>query len=151
MSTKLRVLYMEDNADSREMVTYLMKNSDIDIATVNTVEEAEQLALSADFDVFLLDGIIPFKNSLALCRRLRAYAPDTPILFYSAFAGTNDIAQGLEAGADEYLIKPYSGDLTQILWKAASKSTVTTRQRSITASQSASNHSNESSPQSAAA
>ena len=129
MSTKLRVLYMEDNADSREMVTYLLEDADIDIATANTIDEAESMALAGEFDVFLLDGIIPFTNSLAFCRRLRAHAPDTPILFYSGFASTNDIAQGLEAGANEYLVKPYSGDLPQTLWQAAGPSQA--RNRSI--------------------
>jgi DNA-binding response OmpR family regulator len=120
---------MEDNADSRAMVTYLMKNSDIAIAIAKTIDEAESMALSDPYDVFLLDGIIPFKNSLALCRRLRAHAPETPILFYSAFAGPNDIAQGLEAGANDYLIKPYSGDLIQTLWQAANQSQATKRSK----------------------
>ena len=124
MPIKLRVLYMEDDADTRDMVNCLMEKSDIVIKTAESVKEAERMATSDEFDIFLLDGMIPFQNSLALCQRLRTLAPGTPVLFYSGFAGTQDIARGLGAGAIDYLVKPYAGDLKKVLWQAAAKSSV---------------------------
>lgn len=119
MPTKLRVLYMEDDADAQELVAYLLESLSIDVAIVETVEEAESMAVSENFDIFLLDGILPFDNTLAFCQRLRAYAPEAPIIFYSAFATKNDINAGLNAGANHYVTKPFFGDLTEILLKAA--------------------------------
>lgn len=119
MSTKLRVLYMEGDADARKLITYLLEPSHIYTAIAETISEAESMAFLDDFDVFLLDGITPFDKSLAFCRKLRAYAPQTPILFYSCYAAADEIRQGLEAGANHYLIKPYPGDLSQILFQAA--------------------------------
>ena|SRR5690606_34244184 len=132
MPIKLRVLYMENDADTRDMVNCLMEKSDIIIETVESVREAERMATSAEFDVFLLDTIIPFQSSLALCQRLRTLVPGTPVIFYSGFAGTQDIASGLGAGAIDYLIKPYAGDLTKILWQAAAKSSVYAAHRNLT-------------------
>ncbi|MEP6903132.1 MAG: response regulator, partial [Actinomycetota bacterium] len=52
---------------------------------------------------------------LDLCRRLREYAPQTPILFYSGYVYETDKRSGLEAGANAYLTKPYIDDLTETI------------------------------------
>ncbi|MEO7675091.1 MAG: response regulator, partial [Pyrinomonadaceae bacterium] len=54
-------------------------------------------------------------DSLDLCRQLRQSAPATPIIFYSALGFPSDIRNGLEAGANAYLVKPYSGDLAETI------------------------------------
>ena len=106
-----RVLYAEDNEDSCFMVSIMCELSGIEVVTSKTVGEAWRLAISEHFDLYLLDSRFPEGDGLELCRRLRAYAPHTPILIYSGNAYEADKKNGLAAGANGYLTKPYFGDL----------------------------------------
>jgi DNA-binding response OmpR family regulator len=63
------------------------------------------------FDLYLLDGSLPDLDGFELCRRMREFDPDTPILFFSGAAYVADKKQGIEAGADAYVIKPHLDDL----------------------------------------
>lgn len=117
MEQSIRVLYLEDDEDSVEMVTFMLSLSGIDVVAASTSKEAANLAKTENFDLYLLDGLLPCGNSLELCRELREYAPSTPIVFYSALGFQTDVQKGLEAGATAYLVKPYSGDLSQTILK----------------------------------
>ncbi len=77
-----------------------------------TIARAWQLAQSEHFDLYLLDARFPDGNGFDLCRRLREFAPHTPILFYSGNAYEADKKNGLAAGANDYLTKPYLADLS---------------------------------------
>ncbi|MGI8883116.1 MAG: response regulator transcription factor [Pyrinomonadaceae bacterium] len=110
-SNRHRVLYAEDNADSREMVSMMCDFADMEVVTAETVAEAWQLAQLKHFDLYLLDIRFADGDGLELCRRLREYAPHTPILIYSGNAFEADKKNGLAAGASDYLTKPYIGDL----------------------------------------
>lgn len=105
------VLYAEDNEDSREMVSMMCDFADIEVVTAQTVAEAWQLAQLKHYDLYLLDIRFGDGDGLELCRRLREYAPHTPILIYSCNAYEADKKNGLAAGASDYLTKPYIGDL----------------------------------------
>lgn len=70
------------------------------------------MAQSNHFDLCLLDSQLPDGSGYDLCRRIRALAPDLPVVFYSGHAYETDRQQGLAAGAQEYLIKP--NDLDRI-------------------------------------
>ena len=106
-----RVLYAEDNEDSCLMVSTMCKFADIEVITTETVAGAWQLSQSEHFDLYLLDSRFPDGDGLDLCRRLRKYAPHTPILIYSGNAYESDKKNGLAAGASAYLTKPYMADL----------------------------------------
>ncbi len=110
---KIRVLYLEDDEDSREMVSFTLNLAGMEVIDAVTSEQAWHLAAIQNFDFFLLDGLLPCGNSLKLCSDLRRYAPSTPIAFYSALGFPSDVRNGLAAGADAYLVKPYSGDLAE--------------------------------------
>jgi DNA-binding response OmpR family regulator len=58
------------------------------------------------FDLYVLDASLPDLDGFELCRRMRAFDPDTPILFFSGSAYEADKKRGIEAGADAYVIKP---------------------------------------------
>lgn len=108
---RYRVLYAEDNEDSRIMVSMMCELSGIEVVTAMTIAEAWRSSLSERFDLFLLDLRFPDGDGLELCRRLRsAYGP-TPILIYSGRVYETDKKNGLAAGADGYLTKPYLADL----------------------------------------
>jgi DNA-binding response OmpR family regulator len=106
-----RVLYAEDNEDSCLMVSMMCELSGIEVVTAKTVAEAWRLALSEHFDLYLLDSHFPDGDGLELCRRLRSIFAHTPILIYSGRAFEIDKKNGLAAGADDYLTKPYLADI----------------------------------------
>lgn len=106
-----RVLYVEDNEDSCLMVSMMCELSGIEVVTARTVAEAWRLALSEHFDLYLLDSHFPDGDGLELCRRLRSIFAHTPILIYSGKAFETDKKNGLAAGANDYLTKPYFADI----------------------------------------
>ena len=106
-----RVLYAEDNEDSRRMVSLMCQFADIEVVTAQTITEAWRAAQTAHFDLYLLDIRFSDGDGLELCRRLREHDARTPILIYSGCALETDKEKGLTAGASDYLTKPYLGDL----------------------------------------
>jgi DNA-binding response OmpR family regulator len=115
-----RVLYVENDEDSYLMVSILLEFSNIEVIAAKTVADAWQTIVTESFDLYLLDSRLPDGSGLDLCRRLREYAPHTPILIYSANAFESDKQKGLEAGATAYLTKPYINDLTETIRLAIS-------------------------------
>jgi DNA-binding response OmpR family regulator len=113
-----RVLYAEDNEDSCVMVSLMCKFSGIEVVTTKTVAEAWRMAQSEYFDLYLLDSQFPDGDGLELCRRLREYAPYAPILIYSGSAYEADKKNGLAAGANNYLTKPYLEDIAVTIKQA---------------------------------
>jgi DNA-binding response OmpR family regulator len=111
--TNLRVLYVEDDQDSVDMVEITLRFADIDVYQSSSVDHAWKRALTESFDLYLLDGKVKDGATLGLCGKLHEFAPETPILFYSGLAGQSDIHNGLAAGAKEYLVKPYFGNLAE--------------------------------------
>lgn len=105
------VLYVEDNEDERLMVAMMLGFANIKVITASTVYEAWHSAQITHFDLYLLDLQFPGGDSLDLCRSLRKYFPQTPIVFYSGNAYESDKEKGLAAGANVYLTKPYLDDL----------------------------------------
>lgn len=67
----------------------------------------EKLALQKDYHVILLDVILPLANGLDVCRRIREVRPSVPILMLTALGTTDDKVTGFDAGADDYLLKPF--------------------------------------------
>lgn len=130
---EIRVLYLEDDEDTLEMVRFMLDLSGIEVASATTSDEAERLAKSGRFDLYLLDGLLPSGNSLNLCREMRKFSPSTPVVFYSALGFKEDIAKGLEAGADAYLVKPYSGDLAETILRVIEKAKINRSQVSLAA------------------
>jgi DNA-binding response OmpR family regulator len=110
-----RILFAEDDEDSLDLVSMICELSDIQIVKTRTVAEAWQLAHSHRFDLYLLDSRFPDGDGVELCRRLRSFDSQTPILIYSGNAYEADKKKGLAAGATEYLIKPYFGDLAETI------------------------------------
>lgn len=67
----------------------------------------EKLALNKDYQMILLDIIIPLVNGLELCRRIKSKKPDIPVLMLTALGTTDDKVTGFDSGADDYLVKPF--------------------------------------------
>ena len=101
-----RVLYIEDHEDTRELVTLVLEQKSFEVVTGSTIQSGVALAGSQNFDLYLLDSWLADGSGLDLCRRIREFDQDTPILFYSAAAYEIDRDQAIKSGAQAYLIKP---------------------------------------------
>ena len=75
------------------------------------------MAQAEQFDLYLLDTRFPEGSGLDLCKQLREFSPQTPIVFYSGNAGEPDKAKGLAAGADAYLVKPDSDTVAATIFR----------------------------------
>ena len=117
---RLRVLCVDDDEDSRVMLTTLLKLALIDAKAVGTGAQALSSVQAEAFDVYMLDSRLPDVDGFELCRRLRALDPHTPILFFSGAAYETDKKKGLEAGANAYVIKPDLDGLVRSIKQFAS-------------------------------
>jgi DNA-binding response OmpR family regulator len=70
--------------------------------------EGEDLALTGDYDFIVLDGMLPGRDGFAVCRNIRGERVATPILMLTARDTVEDRVKGLDAGADDYLVKPFA-------------------------------------------
>jgi DNA-binding response OmpR family regulator len=78
-----RVLYVDDDEDSREMLRMLLELRSIETKAVGTAREALSSIQAEHFDLYLLDGWLPDLDGFELCRQMRCYDSHTPILFFS--------------------------------------------------------------------
>ena len=105
---KARILCVEDNRDSREMISALLRQPDLDYEVTAVETAAEALALNGKlkFDLYILDIWLPGMDGVELCRRLRERGVTQPIMFFSAMGvQSKDRDYVLAAGADEFLVK----------------------------------------------
>jgi two-component system phosphate regulon response regulator PhoB len=104
------VLIVEDEPAIQELVAVNLEHAGLRVLRAASAEEALRLLAQALPDVVLLDWMLPGQSGLALARRLRAEARtrELPIIFLTARADEPDRIAGLEAGADDYVVKPFS-------------------------------------------
>lgn len=112
---RLRVLYVEDDRDSYEMMQVMLGLSQILVFPATSIEDALTLAGSDRFDLYLLDSVLPDGSGFSLCRTLRAVDPATPILFYSGSGYPDEIRTAISAGADACITKPHSEKLAETI------------------------------------
>jgi DNA-binding response OmpR family regulator len=105
-----RILYVEDDEDTRELVTCVMKMNNYRIAAAENCHDALMLARSNEFDLYLIDNWIAECSGIDLCEKLREFDPFVPILFYSGAAYEHDKQRAFAAGAQGYLVKPVDND-----------------------------------------
>lgn len=101
-----RVLCVEDDEDSRLMLIALLRSALIEAKAVGTGAQALSSIQTERFDLYLLDSYLPDLDGFDLCRQMRDFDSDTPILFFSGAAYEADKKRGIEAGANAYVIKP---------------------------------------------
>ena len=104
------ILYVEDDKDTRELLTYVLAMKNYKVVAVENYEDAWMVARSSQFDLYLIDNWMSGGSGIDLCKKLREFDPWTPILFYSGAAYERDKQQALDAGAQGYLVKPVDYD-----------------------------------------
>ncbi len=86
------------------------------MTSAQTIATALELSRQRKFDLFLLDSRLPDGSGVDLCKAIRQFDADTPIIFFSAAAYEADKTMALEAGAQEYLTKPARlGELCEVI------------------------------------
>jgi len=100
------VLHIEDDDDTRELVTYVLAEINYRVIGAANGDDALMLARTNDFDLYVIDNWMSGGSGFDLCKKLREFDTRTPILFYSGAAFEGDKQQAFAAGAQGYLIKP---------------------------------------------
>ena len=106
----MRVLVVEDEQKINRAVSQALREEAYAVDSALDGEEGEELALVNEYDLIILDLMLPKKPGMALCRGLREQGIATPILMLTAKDTVEDRVEGLDSGADDYLVKPFHMD-----------------------------------------
>ena len=109
-SQNARILYAEDDEDTRELVTLVLGMQSCQVIATDSHYEVMRLARAEHFDLYLIDNGIPGISGVELCEQLREFDQHTPVLFYSGAAYETDKERALSSGAQGYLVKPADSD-----------------------------------------
>jgi len=104
----MRILIVEDERALREGLTDLLTAADHEVVAVEEGKVAVERGTHESFDLVLLDLMLPDLDGVSVCRRLRRVRPLLPILMLTAKGSEDDKVIGFEAGADDYLTKPFA-------------------------------------------
>jgi DNA-binding response OmpR family regulator len=104
----MRILFVEDDREVADYVSRGLEEENNSVTVSFDGMSALQAAQSSSFDVIVLDVMLPFLDGFEVTRRLRARSITTPILLLTARDTPQDVVRGLDAGADDYLTKPFS-------------------------------------------
>ena len=102
------VLVVEDERRLAQLVRRVLEEEGHTVDVAHDGEEGLQMALEGTHDVIVLDIMLPEINGLDVCKSRRANRVDTPVLLLTALDGVDDRVRGLDAGADDYLPKPFA-------------------------------------------
>jgi DNA-binding response OmpR family regulator len=102
-----RLLLAEDDEGIREPLMRALQREDYAVDAVADGAEAARLGVEDDYDLLVLDIGLPTLDGLEVCRRVRAAHPRVPILILTAQSDELDVVEGLDAGADDYVPKPF--------------------------------------------
>lgn len=106
--TAMRLLLVEDDRDAAEYLRKAFREAGHVVDHAADGEEGLALALDGKYDVLLVDRMLPLRDGLSLVAELRGRGDNTPVLILSALGQVDDRVQGLRAGGDDYLPKPYA-------------------------------------------
>lgn len=101
------ILLVEDDVDYAEVISYTLKRDNHDVIHVDTIKGAVKFCERRVPDLAVLDVLLPDGTGLDLCSALREVHPQLPMLLLSSLDRSTDVIAGLNAGADDYLPKPF--------------------------------------------
>lgn len=103
----MKILVVEDDVLTCEVLVTILTNQNYAAEVANDGEAAWELIQTYDYDLILLDVLLPKLDGISLCRQIRAQGLRVPILLLTGRDSSHDKALGLNAGADDYLVKPF--------------------------------------------
>ncbi|MBB6003164.1 response regulator transcription factor [Arcicella rosea] len=102
-----KILLVEDDFSVVEFLKKGLDEANFEVSVALNGNSAISMASESSFDIILLDIMLPDKNGIEVCSTLRSQGVKTPILFLTALGTSENIALGLNTGADDYLVKPF--------------------------------------------
>ena len=102
----MRILCIEDNEDTRELLTTMLGLSDLEAVAVPAAAEALRLMEGEQFSLYIIDGQLPDVGGLSFCEEIRRVDKTTPVVFFTGKALEADREAALLAGANAYVVKP---------------------------------------------
>ncbi len=106
----MRILIIKDNTRLTENLEHALEQQGYTLDVARSAAEGDEFAVVEHHDLIILDIMVPSRSDVELCRALRRQHVASPILVISALNSTADIVACLDAGADDYLLKPFHSD-----------------------------------------
>src|SRR5689334_21585173 len=104
----MRILVVEDERKVANFLQQGLQEEHYTVDVANDGEEGAAMALAQSFDLIVLDLLLPKKDGVTIVRELRAKQITTPVLMLTAKSSVDNRVEGLDAGADDYLTKPFA-------------------------------------------
>ncbi|TGA64542.1 winged helix-turn-helix domain-containing protein [Dichelobacter nodosus] len=104
----MHILVIEDDQDAAAYIAKGLTESGYVVDTAHTGSKGLMMAQKGQYDVLIVDRMLPELDGLSLIQQLRAQGASTPVLILSALGEVDDRVEGLAAGGDDYLVKPYA-------------------------------------------
>jgi|SRR6185312_5279044 len=102
----MRILVIEDEKRVADLVRRDLEDQGYSVELCFDGSEGKSLALKNDYDVIIMDIVLPGIDGISLCKDLRLVKPDIPVIMLTALGAVDDKVEGLDAGANDYLVKP---------------------------------------------
>lgn len=127
MTSQRRILVADDDPNIAQFIQITLEDPHYDVVAVENGLEAIKAFEESDFDVVILDIMMPYVDGFQACQRIREYS-DVPIIILTSRDGTDDVVHGFGIGADDYITKPFKmaeliARLEAILRRAQSRNT----------------------------
>ncbi len=104
----MKLLLVDDEVKLLEALSYILKKNGYTVDIATDGETGIELATTGVYDIIILDRMLPLRDGLSILKEFRSCGFDTPVIFLTARDDPKDRVQGLDSGADDYLIKPFS-------------------------------------------
>lgn len=101
------IMVVDDDQDLAEMLGIVLNGVGMEVDLVSRGDEAVEVFKNSQPDLVLLDIMLPGTDGIEVCREIRKQSTRVPIVMLTAKSDTHDIVKGLEAGADDYMVKPF--------------------------------------------
>ncbi|MBL25165.1 MAG: DNA-binding response regulator [Rhodospirillaceae bacterium] len=106
--TPKTILVVEDDQNILNLLSAYLESAGHKVVTATDGDQGLENSLSGDFDICILDVMLPQKSGIEIASAMRENGNSTPILFLTALGNEDDILQGFGVGADDYMVKPFS-------------------------------------------
>lgn len=106
----MKILLVEDEECLLEAVSHILREKGYKVDQAVNGDKGLDMALKGDYDILIVDYMLPKRDGLSLLREFRSSNLDTPVVFLTARDAPEDRVKALDAGADDYIVKPFSVD-----------------------------------------
>jgi OmpR-family two-component system manganese-sensing response regulator len=103
----MRILLVDDEPELTDPLSRILGREGYQVEIAHDGAEGSRLATDGHYDLLILDWMLPHRSGLEICQQLRSQGDSTPVLFLTAKDTIDDRVSGLDAGADDYIVKPF--------------------------------------------